>query len=34
MTRHLRKLGDDTRNPRYILGERGMGYHMPEPDEA
>ena len=27
-----RKLGDDARNPRYILGERGLGYRMPEPD--
>ena len=28
-----RKLGDDARDPRYILGERGMGYRMPEPDQ-
>ena len=27
-----RKLGDDARNPRYILGERGLGYRMPDPD--
>ena len=29
-----RKLGDDARNPRYILGERGLGYRMPEPDDT
>ena len=28
-----RKLGDDARKPKYILGERGLGYRMPEPDE-
>ena len=27
-----RKLGDDARNPKYVLGERGLGYRMPEPD--
>ena len=32
VTKLRRKLGDDARNPRYILGERGMGYRMPEPD--
>ena len=34
VTKLRRKLGDDARNPRYILGERGMGYRMPEPDGA
>ena len=34
VTKLRRKLGDDARNPRYILGERGMGYRMPEPDKA
>ena len=34
VTKLRRKLGDDARNPRYILGERGMGYRMPEPDRA
>ena len=29
-----RKIGDDARNPRYILSERGLGYRMPEPDDA
>ena len=28
-----RKLGDDARKPRYVIGERGLGYRMPEPDE-
>ena len=28
-----RKLGDDARNPKYILGERGLGYRMPAPDD-
>ena len=28
-----RKLGDDARNPKYILGERGLGYRMPGPDD-
>ena len=28
-----RKLGDDAKNPRYILGERGVGYRMPEPED-
>ena len=32
VTKLRRKLGDDARNPRYILGERGLGYRMPEPD--
>ena len=27
-----RKLGEDAMYPRYVLGERGMGYRMPEPD--
>ena len=27
------KLGDDARNPRYILSERGLGYRMPGPDD-
>ena len=34
VTKLRRKLGDDARNPRYILGERGLGYRMPEPDEV
>ena len=34
VTKLRRKLGNDARNPRYIIGERGMGYRMPEPDEA
>ena len=25
-----RKLGDDARKPRYVIGERGLGYRMPE----
>ena len=29
-----RKLGDDARNPKYILSERGLGYRMPGPDDA
>ncbi len=28
------KLGDDARNPRYILSERGLGYRMPAPDDG
>ncbi len=28
-----RKLGDDARNPKYILGERGLGYRMPAPGD-
>ena len=32
VTKLRRKLGDDARNPKYILGERGLGYRMPEPD--
>ena len=27
-----RKLGDDGRKPRYVIGERGFGYRMPRPD--
>ena len=34
VTKLRRKLGDDARNPRYILGERGLGYRMPEPDRV
>ena len=34
ITKLRRKLGDDARNPRYVLGERGLGYRMPEPDET
>ena len=29
-----RKLGDDARNPKYILSERGLGYRMPAPDDS
>ena len=28
------KLGDDARKPRYVIGERGLGYRMPEPEES
>ena len=28
-----RKLGDDARKPRYVIGVRGLGYRMPEPGE-
>ena len=27
-----RKLGDDARKPRYVIGVRGLGYRTPEPD--
>ena len=27
-----RKLGDDARKPRYVIGVRGLGYRMPGPD--
>ena len=29
-----RKLGDDARNPTYILSERGLGYRMPAPEDS
>ncbi len=29
-----RKLGDDARNPKYILSERGLGYRMPGPHDG
>ena len=29
-----RKLGDDARKPRYVIGVRNLGYRMPEPDGA
>ena len=29
-----RKLGDDAGKPRYVIGVRGLGYHMPEADGA
>jgi len=29
-----RKIGDDARNPRYILSERGLGYRMPGPHDT
>lgn len=29
-----RKLGDDARNPKYILSERGLGYRMPGPEDG
>ena len=32
VTKLRRKLGDDARTPRCLLGKRGMGYRMPEPD--
>ena len=32
VTRLRRKLGDDARKPRYVIGERGLGYRMPEAD--
>ena len=28
------KLGDDAKNPKYILSERGFGYRMPAPDDT
>jgi hypothetical protein len=28
------KLGDDARNPKYILSERGLGYRMPGPEDG
>ena len=28
-----RKLGDDTRDPVYILNHRGVGYSMPDPEK-
>ena len=28
-----RKLGDDARKPRYVIGVRGLGYRMPESEE-
>ena len=32
VTKLRRKLGDDAKNPQYVIGERGLGYRMPEPD--
>ena len=32
VTRLRRKRGEDGRNPRYVLGEHGTGYRMPELD--
>ena len=29
-----RKLGDDAKKPRYVIGVRGLGYRMPEPDDG
>ena len=29
-----RKIGDDARNPRHILNERGLGYRTPGPEDA
>ena len=29
-----RKLGDDARNPKYILNVRGLGYRMPAPEDT
>ena len=34
MRKLRRKLGDDARNPKYILSERGLGYRMPEPQDT
>ena len=34
VTKLRRKLGDDARNPRYVVGEYGMGYRMSEPEGA
>ena len=28
------KLGDDARNPKYIVSERGLGYRMPGPEDG
>ena len=32
VTKLRRKLGDDAKKPRYVIGERGLGYRMPEAD--
>lgn len=32
VTRLRRKRGEDARNPRYVPGEHGTGYRMPERD--
>ena len=29
-----REIGDDARNPRCILSERGLGYRMPGPEDT
>ncbi len=29
-----RKLGDDSRNPRWIFNQRGVGYYMPGPEDG
>ena len=29
-----RKIGDDARNPKFILSERGLGYRMPGPEDT
>lgn len=33
VTKLRRKLSDDARKPRYVIGERGLGYRLPEPDD-
>ena len=33
VTKLRRKLGEDARNPRYILAKRGLGYRTPGPDD-
>jgi len=30
VTKLRRKLGDDAKRPRYVIGERGLGCRMPE----
>ena len=34
VTKLRRELGDDARKPRYVIGERSLGYRMPEADRT